>query len=920
MDSRLPSTDPTSTRLTFAELSGELQARIDRACDELESAWQAVATRADPNTAPPGGWPVLSTLIAALPDVEKRVALRELIPIDISYRRRCGAPIVLADYRQLAELDADWLSQIEQHSEGETRRIEAVIEAPFQDAPRTSLAIPSLELYRERLVAGRLLDGEEVDRELAALPDEQRTTDELGQRLIALGLLTPFQHASLLSSPPLRLVLGDYVILSPLGQGGMGTVYRARHRRLDRIVALKVLPPQTAGNANAANRFRREIRALARLSHPRIVTAHDAGEDDGVTYLVMECIDGLDLSTWVRRHGPLSIADAVECAAQAADGLAYAHQQGIIHRDIKPSNLLVSREESRESRVGSPEPGDEQHGSDSELSTLNARLSLKVLDLGLARFESETPAAEATAVTRSGMIFGTAEYMSPEQAVNVRLADQRSDIYSLGCTLFYLLTGRPVVRGETYMEMVLAHQLLTLPLLSAVRKDVPLELDDLFRRMTARKPEERIGSMREVHDALRAIPLGRLTDDAPALDEPLPWVPSDELTVPETSRRGEEVAIETPANRTSAQPRQSLRLGTRSAISFCRRRPLLVALVSLTLLLLCVLAISPWLVDGPIHSPHANREPLPQPLVCPADGPAVESAQRAWAAHLNVASPRQNTLGMTLVLIPPGEFTRGTSDDELNRLAPLIGNDDEVATVQRSETPAHRVRLTRPFWIGQTEVTVAQFQKFVAATGHVTRAEKAAGWGVRDNQWVFENGYSWKATSEQVLTPDHPASNLTHFDALAFCQWLSVEESREHTSVVYRLPTEAEWEYACRAGSATLWPFSDDPARLPDHALTFANSNNRLSAVAQKRPNAFGLFDMLGNESEWCSDWFAPYSRETDPLSDPTGPAAAPIDSAHRVQRGGSFNFPPHRQRPAAREGHDPNLPQHGGFRIVREQ
>ena len=121
---------------------------------------------------------------------------------------------------------------------------------------------------------------------------------------------------------------------------------------MDRIVAIKVLPTSTAHDQHVANRFRREIRAVARLSHPHIVAAHDAGEDNGVLYLVMECIDGLDLSTWVRRHGPLSVADAVECLAQAADGMDYAHQQGIVHRDIKPSNLLMSRE----TRVQSPEP------------------------------------------------------------------------------------------------------------------------------------------------------------------------------------------------------------------------------------------------------------------------------------------------------------------------------------------------------------------------------------------------------------------------------------------------------------------------------------------------------------------------------------------------------------------------------------
>ncbi len=341
-DSNSPQTAPA-----FAELSGKAQERIDQACDEFEAAWQAVVTRPDQSTVPPDGWPALAHCLANLTGGERTAALRELVPIDVSYRRRCGAPVTIADYARFSDLDAEWLSQVVLNPDGETRRIHRVSEPPLPPSPRANAEPIRLDDYVERLTESGVLDSESIERELSSLPPDQHTTDELGQRLIALGLLTPFQHASLMQSSPLRLVLGDYVLLSPLGQGGMGTVYRARHQRMDRIVAVKVLPRSTAHEPHVANRFRREIRAVARLSHPHIVAAHDAGEDDGVMYLVMECIDGLDLSTWVRRHGPLSVADAVECIAQAADGMEYAHQQGIIHRDIKPSNLLMQRADDR---------------------------------------------------------------------------------------------------------------------------------------------------------------------------------------------------------------------------------------------------------------------------------------------------------------------------------------------------------------------------------------------------------------------------------------------------------------------------------------------------------------------------------------------------------------------------------------------
>ena len=223
--------------------------------------------------------------------------------------------------------------------------------------------------------------------------------------------------------------LGDYELLKKLGQGGMGTVYQAQHVRLKRVVALKVLPQNRLGNTDAVARFEREIEAVGRLDHPHIVRALDAREVDGIRFLVMEHVDGLDLAEVVARCGPLSVADACEVTRQAALGLQCSEEHGLVHRDIKPSNLM-----------------------------LNAEGHIKVLDLGLAQFQEAEPLDSE--VTGIGQLMGTPDYISPEQALESHAVDIRTDIYSLGGTLYYLLAGQPPFSGSQYdtpMKKVTGH-------------------------------------------------------------------------------------------------------------------------------------------------------------------------------------------------------------------------------------------------------------------------------------------------------------------------------------------------------------------------------------------------------------------------------------------------------------------------------
>jgi len=314
-----------------------------------------------------------------------------------------------------------------------------------------------------------------------------RSAGDLARELIKQKQLTNFQAQRVYDGKGSSLLLGNYTILDQIGAGGMGQVYKARHRRMDRIVAVKMLPPEVAKEAAAQARFQREVQAAAKLAHQNIVAAYDADLVGDSPFLVMEFVDGIDLSALVRRSGPLPLAKAVGCVLQAARGLDYAHKQGIIHRDIKPSNLLVDKT----GRV-------------------------KILDMGLARMDSSSQALVETQseLTGTGNIVGTIDYMAPEQALGSKLTDHRSDIYSLGCTLYFLLTGKPPYEGDTAIGKLLAHREQPIPSLASVQPPVPPALDAVFRRMVAKNPDDRFQSTGELIAALQE--LGKASPGRPA--------------------------------------------------------------------------------------------------------------------------------------------------------------------------------------------------------------------------------------------------------------------------------------------------------------------------------------------------------------------------------------------------------------------
>lgn len=343
----------------------------------------------------------------------------------------------------------------------------------------------------EKLAKSGILSADDVH----TLPTylTEHTPTALAKHLEQKQLLTSYQARALVEGNTANLVLDEYLILDQLGAGGMGTVYKARHRPMDRLVALKVLPPHAMGSTDAVKRFHREVQAAAQLSHPNIVSAYDAGECNGVHYLVMELVDGQNLSEVVKSRGPLPVGDALEYTIEAARGLAHAHAKGIIHRDIKPSNLVLVRD----AEVEGDDPGPRPAAHSGRRPAI-----VKILDMGLARIDlsrsAPTPAAAASEMTQAGVLMGTVEFMSPEQALDPKLADARSDIYSLGCTLYYLLNGATPYAGETVMIKLIAHREDPIPPLAGRQSDIPAAVDALYRKMVAKKPEDRFRSMSEV--------------------------------------------------------------------------------------------------------------------------------------------------------------------------------------------------------------------------------------------------------------------------------------------------------------------------------------------------------------------------------------------------------------------------------------
>ena len=840
------------------------------------------------------------------------------------------------------------------------------------------MTIP-LDQFVSQIVDSTLMSADDVAALIDSLPAEKKPHDseQLAKELVRQKKLTSYQAQQIHAGKGQSLVLGNYVILDKLGQGGMGLVLKAEHRRMKRLVALKVLSPKVTKTPEALRRFQREVEAAARLTHPNIVISHDADEAADTHFFVMEYVDGTDLSSLVKERGPLPLDQALDCILQAARGLEYAHKHGVVHRDIKPANLLLDREGT-----------------------------VKILDMGLARLD--TAGAQQDQLTGSNQIMGTVDYMAPEQAMSTKHADARADIYSLGVTLWYLLTGRPLYAGETTVEKLMAHQTKPIPSLREACPEVTPAMDAVFHRMVAKTPLDRYQTMAEVIAELEPFcqpaasgpsrspsvvedsqldaflrglgpsagprrarrtssqpaPAAVKTKAAPAA----PPATAEPAVTEDWSEPHAETATKMEASLPRAEPAQAGTTSARSA-AFRRSRPAKAGtanwrdrrwLTAVGAGGLLVLLLGIWVVVRDKDGKEVARVPVPDggsvtvetaakseasterksgdkapqsktaaaplppwklpagsppPAIAPFDAVKAKEHQAAWAKYLGVEVESENSIGIRFVLIPPGEFDMGSTEAEVAKLLEEAKAKNLTSWyIERlpSEAPKHRVRITKPFWLGVHEVTRGQFRRFVDDRGYQTEAERdgKGGYGLIDGQWKQDPRFVWNRDLGFEQADDHPVVNVSWNDVTAFCAWLSEKDGEKS-----HLPSEAQWEYACRAGTTTRWCSGDYEEALKEYGWFPFNAEGKTHPVGQKWPNAWGLYDMHGNVWEWCQDWWAADYYGASPLGDPTGPTGG----SYRVNRGGGWNGDASYGRASNRGRNDPgHRAGHHGFRLAR--
>ncbi|HEX3148868.1 MAG TPA: SUMF1/EgtB/PvdO family nonheme iron enzyme [Gemmataceae bacterium] len=666
------------------------------------------------------------------------------------------------------------------------------------DGELSEFALGCLSAERLEEVAGHLDDCPACSTRLIRIGTR---SDSLAEAVRAAGTVAGF-------APATPTALRDYRIEDVLGEGGMGTVYRAVHTRLGRTVALKLLTASRRLDPDAGARFEREALAIGALRHPHIVQPTDAGEIDGVPFLVMEFVEGTDLGKLVKARGPLKAADACEAARQAALGLSHAHEHGLVHRDVKPGNLMLASDGS-----------------------------VKLLDLGLARTPGTDEATVATDVvtvardnelTATNMLVGTRAYMAPEQRADPRRVDPRADVFALGRTLCFLLSGKP-----------------DLPAAGTV----PGGLLKVLQRLQAEQPGDRYPSAAAVANALR------------------PWSREQDLGA----------------------------LAGRPKRRRFRARWVVLPVAALAIIGGGItLAVNRLNRPQTVEETHTLARQAPPAGSLPMSDDEARRLQKTWADYLGQKTEIANDMDMKLILVPPGSINHSTT---------------MTATI------------TRPYWLGATEVTRGQFRRFVAATNYRTEVEQK---GTGAYHWVVNTGkinvgesrsrrdrkYSWENPGHGNLSENQPVTQVSWNDAIAFCNWLSQGEGK-----TYRLPTRTELHWAMRAGEAGDYPGDhrdgDILRSLGDYAWTSADILTQPKAVGMRQPNAWGLFDMLGNVEEWGQDWWG--ALPTGTHEDYAGPSTGKI----RVLVGGAYTLQPAFSWLAALNPDGGSST--AGFRVLRE-
>lgn len=660
-------------------------------------------------------------------------------------------------------------------------------------------------------------------------------------------------------------VIGKCRLVRKIGEGGFGAVWLAWHTTLQINVALKILHRQMAHDNRYVERFLREASTAARIDHPNIVRVLDAGEEQGNLYFVMEYIDGTDLAALLKKRPRLKEAEALKIVRAVAEALAEAHKHGIVHRDIKPGNILLKAD-------GRP----------------------KLSDLGLVRILND---ATGSGFTQTGMSMGTPHYMSPEQIEDASTVDIRADIYSLGITLYQMLTGARPFEGETPFKVMNAHlqQPLTPP--DEIVRYLSAETNALVLKATAKNKSERFQTpaemlrsidlalcvaekcedfesriegknisqensliLRAAHLQSRGIEREKI-DSFFKLAIKLDRQKQSKIRLDELIRLGREIDLAEEVVENAYAEYVERRRWSRMKQRLPNGKAAAVALAVITMFCCAALLIGRGNGQGgQVESAPSKTQIYPTPL---STSPESEKV-----------FPIDESNKIRMVLIEPGKFDMGSPRGESGR------NNDELR---------HRVEISKPFYLGKFEVTQGEWRAVMGNPPPDYRGDNL------------------------------PVVNITWQDAKDFIQKLN----RLKGGTDFRLPTEAEWEYACRAGSPSAFCFGNDPSLLKDYGWTAENSFNRVHEVGRKDANAWGLHDLHGNVAEWCEDraYFSTVingfvsSTYLENAHDPVS-----REGNNRIFRGGSFKGSALDARSANREGSDPSYRfDNVGFRLAAD-
>lgn len=756
---------------------------------------------------------------------------------------------------------------------------------------------------------------------------------------IPLSYLEPATRADSLG------LLGHYEVLNVVGKGAFGMVLRAFDTKLERIVAIKVLAPEMASMSPARKRFLREARISARIRHENVVRIHSV-EEEPIPYLVMEFIPGRTLQQQIEECRPLDLRSVLRLGKQIAEGLVAAHAQDLIHRDIKPGNILL--EGDMEERVKITDFGLARTVDDASL-TQSGMIAGTPMYMAPEQANGDNLDQRADLFSLGSVLYqmvsGRPPFRAPTTiAVLKRVTEEKPrsileiipETPSWMCELIdHLHAKNPAERYRSAREVceildrcaddLQAGRIPKIPDPSKTATETPADVaatKPRRRKIPGQSPLVKIAAA--VVIILGLAGFTEVTGVTKLASTVIRLTTGSGTLVIETDDPGLKVAIngEEVTISGGGVEELTLRPGEYKVTALKDGKPVNQELVAITRNGRTVVRMSlepNTIISKPLGTQsvtdwHGWPANAPKPARIPFDFEQAKTHQEAWAEYVDVPVEYENKIGMKFRLIPAGEFMMGSSAKEIKKLladARAKKMPDWFLEKIPTEGPQHKVTLTTPFRLSIHPVTRGQFRQFVEATGYKTDAEEdgKGGYGRRDGRWIQSPEFLWNTNLgfETRQSDAHPVVNVSWNDAVAFCKWLSREAKG-----TYRLPTEAEWEFACRAGNPGLYCFGDDQSRLADYAWYGGMGGLGTKPVGQKAKNAFGIYDVHGNVWEWCHDGFALYDAAK--VIDPVGQNRFEL----RVARGGAFSTQPSAVRSARRSDGTPTTRYYAnGFRVL---